>query len=66
MIPSHGGRILSIRNEEVATAHLFVTREVSELSHLSGVAELSAGNFISGAITLNGQAISWKRDNSSG
>lgn len=79
---SVGGRIVSIRNEEVLSEHMFIVSELSEvirkgctlggtdlfaqLSHLNGVADLSVGNSVAGAITLSGQAVSWKRDNSSG
>jgi hypothetical protein len=60
------GRIVSIRNDEVASEHLFDINEVKELQVLRGFTELSVGNATSGAITLSGEAVMWKRNNSTG
>jgi alpha-tubulin suppressor-like RCC1 family protein len=63
-----GSRVASIRNEEVNASHhnFDVISNLSDLSVLGGVAEMSLGNLLSGAITLSGKAVSWKRDNSTG
>ncbi len=60
------GRVAAIWNEEVADPHVFHTAELKELHVLQGFSELAVGNFCSGAITLTGEAVSWKRNNSTG
>lgn len=77
-----GGEFVTLRNDEVgehviclfilnglgqvAEAHRFEAAPVPELSVLRGAAEIAVGNSWSAAISLSGQAVSWRRDTSSG
>lgn len=48
---------MSIQNEEVSSSHLFVGCDLPELSQLRGLADVSVGNHVAGAITLSGSVV---------
>ena len=60
------GELFACQNIEVSESHLFKAEPLVEMVALGGLASLSVGNSRSGAISLAGEAVTWRRDRDTG